>query len=111
MITIYCDEDVDILVKPLLEAKGFRVCTALEDKMLGATDRQQIEHALDKGYLFLTHNRVHFERLYAELAASGTNHGGMILAARKNVYELASRISRVLSQYASETMKNQILYL
>lgn len=69
MIAIYCDEDVDVLVKPLLEAKGFQVRTALEEKMLGATDKQQIEYALEKRCIFLTHNRIHFEQLYAELAA------------------------------------------
>lgn len=25
MISVYCDEDVDVLIKPLLEAKGFKV--------------------------------------------------------------------------------------
>lgn len=52
MITIYCDEDIDVLVKPLLEAKGFKVSTTLDEKMLGASDRQQIDHAINKGYLF-----------------------------------------------------------
>ena len=82
MIAIYCDEDVDVLVKPLLEAKRFRVRTALEEKMLGATDRQQIEHALEKRCLFLTHNRLHFEQLDAELAAANRTHHGMIIATR-----------------------------
>lgn len=111
MIAIYCDEDVDVLVKPLLEAKGFQVRTALEEKMLGATDRQQIEHALEKRFLFLTHNRIHFELLYAELAAANRLHHGMIIATRRNVYELARRISRVLSQFTNESVQNHILYL
>lgn len=39
MIFIYCDEDVDVLVKPLLEAKGFRVLTTQDESMLGSSDR------------------------------------------------------------------------
>ncbi len=111
MITIYCDEDIDVLVKPLLEAKGFQVRTTLDEKMLGASDRQQIDHAIKKGYLFLTHNRVHYERIYAELVAEAKDHHGIIIAARKNVYELARRISRVVSQFTKESIKNHMLYL
>jgi len=111
VITLYCDEDVDVLIKPLLEAKGFLVRTALEEKMLGSTDRQQIEHALEKRCLFLTHNRIHFEQLYGELIAANRKHYGMIVATRRNVYELARRISRVLSQFTNESVQNHILYL
>lgn len=35
MISVFCDEDVDVLLKPLLEAKGFKVLTTIEEKMLG----------------------------------------------------------------------------
>jgi hypothetical protein len=111
VIAIYCDEDVDVLVKPLLEAKGFRVRTTLDEKMLGASDRQQIDYAIDKGYLFLTHNRVHYEKIYAVLVSEAKDHSGIIIATRRNVYELARRISRVLSQFTKESVRNQILYV
>ena len=42
MIFIYCDEDVDILIKQLLEAKGFKVLTTLDAKMFGASDMRQM---------------------------------------------------------------------
>lgn len=111
MITIYCDEDVDVLLKPLLEAKGFKVLTTLDEKNLGTTDERQMTHALSKGYLLLTHNRVHFERLYGELIAKETNHYGLIIAGKRNVYELARRISRVLSGYNKESIINRIIYV
>lgn len=111
MISIYCDEDVDVLIKLLLEAKGFKVFTALDEKMLGASDIQQMNCAIMKGCVFLTHNRVHFEQLYAAHITSGEIHTGVVIATRKNVYELARRVSRVLSGYTEESIKNQILYI
>jgi len=111
VISIYCDEDVDIIIKPLLEAKGFKVTTTLDEKMLGASDNQQVNHAIKIGHVFLTHNRVHYEQIYADLITKGVNHPGIIIAARRNVYELAKRISRVLSGYSQESIKNQILYV
>lgn len=111
MIPIYCDEDIDILIKPLLEAKGFKVLTTLDEKMLSASDIQQMNHAIKKGYVFLTHNRAHFEQLYTNLINKGRDHSGVIMATRRNVYELARRVSRVLSGYSKESIKNQLLYL
>ncbi len=101
MISIYCDEDVDILIKPLLEAKGFKVLTTLDEKMLGASDIQQANYAIKKGLTFLTHNRLDFEQLYINLANEGRDHPGIIIATRRNVYELARRISRVLAAYTN----------
>lgn len=111
MISIYCDEDVDILVKPLLEAKGFKVFTTLEEQMISAPDIQQIDHSIRKECVFLTHNRIDFERLCANLMNEGKNHSGVIIATRRNVYELARRIARVLSGHTKETIKNQLLYI
>lgn len=111
MISIYCDEDVDILIKPLLEAKGFKVLTTLDEKMLGASDTRQMNHAVEKEYAFLTHNRLDFERLCANYINADKNHYGVIIATRRNIYDLARRIARVLSGYTSETIRNQMLYV
>lgn len=111
MISIYCDEDVDILIKALLEAKGFRVLTTQNEKMLGSADWHQIEHAIKKGCIFLTHNRIHYEQLYAELISKKTAHPGIIIASRRNVYELARRISRVLSKHTKESTRDQLFYV
>ncbi len=111
MISVYCDEDVDVLIKPLLEAKGFKVFTSLKEKMLGASDMQQIDYAIKKKCVFLTHNRVHYEKLYSELVTKGINHYGIIIATRRNVYELAKRVSRVLSIHSVEKFKNLLIYI
>ncbi len=111
MTSIYTDEDVDVLIKPLLKAKGFTVLTTLDEGMLGKTDREQLDHAIELKSIFLTHNRVHVEKLYAKLIEEGKEHYGIIIAARRNVYELARRVSRFLELHTAESIKNQLWYI
>lgn len=111
MIPLYTDEDVDILIKPLLNAKGFAVFTTLDEGMLGKSDKEQLEHAMKLKYIFLTHNRVHFEELYAGLLEEGKEHYGIIIATRRNIYELARRVARFLELHTIEILKNQLWYL
>lgn len=111
MIPLYTDEDVDILIKPLLNAKGFTVSTTLDEGMLGKSDKEQLEHAMKLKYILLTHNRVHFEELYARLLEEGKEHFGIIIATRRNIYELARRVARFLELHTTESLKNQLWYL
>ena len=46
MISIYFDEDVDILIKPLLNAKGYTVFTTNDQDMLGKNGKEQLEPAI-----------------------------------------------------------------
>lgn len=85
MISLYADEDVDVLIKPLLKTKGITVYTTLDEGMLGKTDREQLEHAIRLKAAFLTHNRVDFEKLAAQFIEEGKEHFGIVLATRRNV--------------------------
>lgn len=89
MTSLYTDEDVDVLLRPLLNAKGFTVFTALEERMLGKSDKEQLEHAIKLKCTFLTHNRVHFEKLANKFLEDNKGHYGIIMATRRNIYELA----------------------
>lgn len=111
MISIYTDENIDILLKPLLRAKGITVITTQEEGMIKKGDREQVEHAIKLKSIFLTHNRVHFEQLFNELLKEGKEHYGIITATRLNVYELARRISSFLEQHSVKDIKNQIWYI
>lgn len=110
MITLYSDEDVDIQIKPLLEAKGYRVLTTQGEQNLGSSDKEQLDYAIKNGYVFLTHNVVDFEKLIMELHNEGRSHPGIILASRKNIYNLSKNIAKKLSQYTQETIENQVIY-
>ena len=111
MISLYTDEDVSILIKPLLNAKGFIVFTTHDEKMLGKSDKEQLEYAIKLDSVFLTHNRVHFEKLSAEFSEKGIEHYGIIIVTRRNVYELARRVARFLDLHNAERIKNQLYYL
>src|SRR4030067_443472 len=105
MISLYTDEDVDILIKPLLNAKGFAVFTTHDEKMLGKNDRMQLEHAIKLKSVFLTHNRLHFEELSIKFNEDGKEHFGIIIATRRNIYELAKRVARFLELQTQENLK------
>ncbi|MDP3298291.1 MAG: DUF5615 family PIN-like protein [Thermodesulfovibrionia bacterium] len=105
------DEDVDILLKPLLGAKGYSVITPLDEKMLSKSDREQFEYAIKLGCTFLTHNRVYYENLFTEFIKENKEHSGIIIATRKNVYELARRVARLLEFYTEDSIKNKLLYI
>ena len=111
MIALYLDEDVDILLKVLLSSKGYTVRTAKDEGMLGLTDREQIEHAIGLKSMILTHNRVHFEKIYSELYAEGREHYGIIIASRYKIYELSARISRLLEHIRKTDYRNLIFYV
>lgn len=111
MIPLYTDEDVDVLLKPLLTAKGFKVFTTLDEGMLGKTDQEQLEHAGKLKALFVTHNRIDFEKLAVQYLQEAKAHGGIILATRRNVYELARRIARFLEIHRSDDITNQVWYI
>lgn len=110
-MSLYTDEDVDVLIKPLLRAKGFRVITTLDEAMLGKTDREQLDHATKLSCVLVSHNRVDFEKLAVQFLKDGKEHDGIILAARRNVYELARRLARFLEMHKSDSIKNQVWYL
>jgi hypothetical protein len=111
MTSLYTDEDVDVLLKPLLNAKGFTVFTALDERMLGKSDKEQLEHAIKLKCTFLTHNRIHFEKLANKFFEDNKEHYGIILANRRNIYELARRIARLLELHNTEYIKNQLWYV
>lgn len=111
MISLYTDEDVDVLIKPLLQAKGFKVFTTLDETMLGKTDREQLDHAMKLSCALVSHNRVDFEKLAVQFLQDGKEHHGIILATRRNVYELSRRIARFLEMHKSDSIKNQVWYL
>ena len=111
MISIYIDEDVDILLKPLLGAKGYSVIAPLDEKMLSKSDKEQLEYAIKLKCTFFTHNRVHYEKLYAEFIKENKEHFGIIIATRKNVYELARRVARLLEFHTQDSIKNKLLYI
>ena len=110
-IELYLDEDVDVLVAELLAAYGFRATTARDAGFLGKTDAEQLEHAAAHGMAFLTHNRVHFERLALEYFEQGKPHAGIIFAVRRRPHEIVGRLIKVLDSVSAGEMREQLRYI
>lgn len=62
-IALYLDEDVDVLVAELIDARGFEVLTTVEAKQIGHTDEEQLGYAVDHQRALVTHTRYDFELL------------------------------------------------
>jgi acetolactate synthase regulatory subunit len=110
-IELYLDEDVDILVAQLIRARGFTVRTTAEAGQLRASDAMQLTFAADQRMTLLTHNRVDFEVLQNAYAASGQQHGGIIVAARRSPYELTRRLLLILDRVTADEMEGQLRYI
>ena len=105
------DEDVSVVVAAILAARGFIPVTVRDRKQLGRTDSEQLEYAAGSNRVFLTHNRVDFERLHREWLEAGRPHSGIIIARRRSPRELAASVGRLLSRLGTEELRNQLFYI
>lgn len=108
---LYLDEDVSVLVGALLKARGFDALTARDAGMLGQDDSDQLEHATSVERCIVTHNRVHFEQLHRQYVATGQEHHGIVVAARRTPQEIARRLAMLLNSFAADEFSNQLLYV
>lgn len=110
-IELYLDEDISVLLAKLLKARGFEVITTQDAKRLGASDKGQLEYAIRKEKVLLTHNRLHFEKLHKEYLRENKNHYGIIIATRQNEYITLKRLLKILDNVSADEMKNQLRYI
>lgn len=110
-IELYLDEDISVLLAKLLRARGFEVITTQDAKRLGASDKEQLEYAIRKEKVFLTHNRLHFEKLHKGYSRGNKNHYGIIIATRQNEYTTLKRLLKILDNIRADEMKNQLRYI
>jgi len=59
----------------------------------------------------LTHHRADFEALAQTYFTSGQSHCGIIIAVRRDPYELARRLLVLLNRVTAEEMHNQRRYI
>ena len=86
MVKLYLDEDVHGLMAKLLRARNIAVETTQESKMIGKSDREQLDYAVQAKAVIVTHNRVDFENLNTEYIEKGKNHNGIVVLIRREVY-------------------------
>jgi predicted nuclease of predicted toxin-antitoxin system len=110
-ICLYLDEDVNVLVADLLQARGFDVITARDAGQLHATDAQQLAYAVTQARTLVTPNRTDFEELVQSYFDSEQMHYGVIFAVRRSPQEIAQRLLAILNQVTSDEMQNQVRYI
>ena len=110
-IEIYFDEDVDVVIATLLRARGFNVTTTQEAGQIGNNDEEQLSYAVSREMAFLTHNRTDFESLVGKYFAEGKDRNGVIMAVRRQPYEIAQRLLVILNYVTADEMVNQVRYI
>jgi Domain of unknown function (DUF5615) len=110
-ISVYLDEDVNVLVAELVRLQNFRVLTITEADRKGKSDTEQLEFATENGYMILTRNRVDYEELAQEYFASNQTHGGIVVAVRRPPHEITKRLLKILNNFAAYEIVNQIIYI
>ena len=110
-ISLYLDEDVDVLMATLVRAHGFDAISTQEAGQSGNSDPEQLAYAISQHRTIVTHNRGDFEDLARDYAARGQEHYGIILAARNSPYEIRRRLLLILNQVTADEMENQVRYI
>lgn len=108
---LYLDEDVSVILAAILRARGFDVVTTRDTGHLSWTDDDQLAFAAETRRVFLTHNRVDFERLHRLWLEAGRAHAGILIARRRLPAELAARVGRLLSRMTADDLVNQVFYV
>lgn len=110
-IELYLDEDVDVLVAELLWGRGFDVLTTRKADCLGESDEDQLALAVSHGRALVTHNRADFEELAQKYIMTEREHYGIILATRRQPYEIVRRLPKILNHLTADEMRNQLRYI
>jgi predicted nuclease of predicted toxin-antitoxin system len=110
-IRLYLDEDVNVLVADLLNARGFDALSVRDAEQLQASDAEQLAYAVHHQRVLVTHNRSDFEALVQTYFDTEQKHYGVILAVRRSPQEIAQRLLAILNQVTADEMENQVRYI
>lgn len=110
-LRVYLDEDVDVLLAPLLAVHGIDCLTTVAAGNLGRTDEEQLAFALQASRIVVTHNRTDFENLAVAWWGQQRDHAGILLAVRRSdSYELARHALPILQLYDQAGWRNLVVY-
>ena len=110
-ISLYLDEDVDVLIARLVQSRAFSALTAHDADRTGKSDAEQLDFATAGHMAILTHNRDDFEKLAREYTDARRNHCGIFIATRRSPYEITRRLIVLLNRITADEMDNQVLYI
>lgn len=110
-LCVYLDEDVDVLLVPLLAAHGIDALTTVAAGNLRRSDEDQLAFASQESRVLITHNRLDFENLAVDWWNQQRDHAGIVLTIRRaDTYELLRHLLPVLQLYDQAGWVNMVLY-
>jgi len=110
-IKLYLDEDVDISLSIALKQKGIDVLTTQESGHKRLSDIEQLEFAVNKKRVILTHNKRDFILLHKKYLLESKEHYGIILSDQRPIGELLRGLSRLIFSLTAEQMRNRQEFL
>ena len=110
-ISLYLDEDLNVLVSDLLTSRCLYAMRARDPRKLHATDADQFTYAVRQARTLVTLNRTDFDELLQSHYASGQMHYGVTFAVRRSRQEIAQRLLVILKQVKADEMQNQVRYI
>lgn len=113
-VRFYFDADsMERRLLAALRARGIDAITALDARMTGATDEEQLAFALQEGRALVSFNVADFCRIHAEAISRGDSHAGIVVVPQQR-YSVGERVRRLLKLAAtrtSEEMRDRLEFL
>jgi predicted nuclease of predicted toxin-antitoxin system len=113
-IRLYLDEDFHPDIAAALRQHSHDCQSALEARMLGKSDEEQLKHATAQGRCLLSFNVADFVILAQQWVMAGKAHAGIIVTqqvSRRHLGNLLQRILRLLNATAADEILNVVRYL
>ena len=113
-VRLYVDEDAGEHAVVLgLRARSFDVLTTSQAGRCGASDRDQLDFAVEQARTLYTFNVGDFARLHRERLTSGIDHHRIIVLPdqRYSVGEKIRRLASFVASTTAEEMMNRMEYL
>lgn len=96
----------------MVRSHGFDVVSTAEATHLSSSDKVQLQYAANNGRIFVTHNLKHFMALHKMYCHENRRHCGIIfIHRRRDNYEVARRLLRLLGTITKDQMVRQIQYV
>ncbi len=111
-LKIYTDENVDIRVSEGLRRRGVKAFSAIEKRMVGASDIEHFKYASDLEAVIFTHDH-HFLEIANSLVQDGKEHWGVIFVEmnRLSIGDCIRRLAVYAEVLTAEEMTNHIEFL
>ena len=107
-IRLYFDESVEIAIAKQMQQRGIDSVTVRDLNLLSDTDSNHLKRAAEMGRVLCT-----YDSDYIELARSGIEHAGIVIAAQRKttIGDWVRGLELICGVYSADDMKNQVEYL